>query len=502
MKGGIKMIPRYENPDISIIWSNETKLGLWLKTELAAIEARANLGLIERSVSEKISEILLSKSIDIEWWLNRDKEISHDLNAFLDERFRFLPLELQRYFHDGMTSYDTEEAAFASMLSKSVELLRESIFSVKEALKFLAHRYRYTVMNGRTHGQWANLQSFGKRCLTWLVELEAGERTLEKAAGNLAYSRLSGAIGNYGGLDAEIEKEALEILGFKPFYGATQIMPRSLYAPLAEAICQIVQIIGKIAMDIRLGARSGRPIYQEPFGKKQKGSSAMPHKKNTISCEQLEGMARAALGYLNMIMLNIPTWEERSIEQSSVERIAWPDMFHVALNATKVITRVLGKLTVFPDNMLKEIIDSRGCYAASEAKEFLREHGSKYGLSAEDAYRIVQLAAFNAFSPSFNEREMRKNPPDSFTDAMKCMKLVESDSRYESNARNIRTIILRGELTVSDQLDIDEDTVGRHNSILKKMFRRADILDAWDRVFDLSYLLKGEDVLFKEILGE
>ena len=495
------MIPRYSDPEISEIWSDRNKLGLWQKTELAVVEARANLGLIDVSASKRMSEILLSNEIDIGWWLEREKETSHDLNAFLDERLRFLPINLQPHFHYGMTSYDTEEAAFASMLSKSVELLRKNISPVKEALKSLAHRYRYTIMNGRTHGQEAELQTFGKRCLTWLAELKLGEQTLDKAAENLAYSRLSGAIGNYRGLDAMVEKEALYILGFKPFYGATQIMPRALYTPIAEAICQITLTIGKVATDIRLGARSGRPIYQEPFGKKQKGSSAMAHKKNTISCEQLEGMARAAIGYLNMIMLNVPTWEERSIEQSSVERIAWPDIFHVAMRAAKVIARVLGGLAVYPDNMVKEIIDSRGCYASGEAKEFLRRRGPEYGLSAEDAYRIVQLASFNAFSPSSNEKEMRENPPISFDDAKKCLGLVRSELHYPDH-QDIKAIIEKGALEPSNQLETDENDLRRYNAALQKMFGQMDISDKWDQVFDPSYLLRGEATLYSEILGE
>lgn len=488
------MIPRYQNAEISKIWSNENKLELWQNTELAVIEARVNLGKIEEKVFTKILELLHGNKIDIEWWLAKDKEVGHDLNAFLDERLRFLPIELQQYFHDGLTSYDTEESAFAKMIWKSIVVFEIVLDSVKLTLIDMAKRYRYTIMNGRTHGQEAELQSFGKRCLTWLVSIMEGVKNLTMVKENLIYSKLSGAIGNYRGLEPEVEKEALHILGFEPFYGATQIMPRELYAPIAQAVCQIVLTLDKIATDIRLGARSGRSIYQEPFGKKQKGSSAMPHKKNTISCEQLEGMARMAKGFLGMITDNIKTWEERAIEQSSVERVAWPDIFHVAIHSAKTMAKVLQGLVVYPDNMLAEIIDSRGCYAAGEAKEFLRHHE----IPTEDAYRIVQLASFNAFEPDDWESKLRENLYTSFEE-------VDRDflsSREKRKPTSIQDIIVNNNLVVSDQLDANKEVVEGWNDILHKTFSDINIRKKWYQIFMPSYLLRGEATLYKEILGQ
>ena len=181
---------------------------------------------------------------------------------------------------------------------------------------------------------------------------------LHEVSTNLDYSKLSGAIGNYGSINPEVEIKALELLELQPYYGATQIMPRELYAPLAQALAQIVSTLNKIAMAIRLGARSGNPIYHEPFKKTQMGSSAMPHKKNTIRTEQIEGMERMAHNYLQMIMENIKTWEERAIEQSCVERVAWPDLFHVTIHSLRSMNFVLSGLQVYPDNMLREIIES------------------------------------------------------------------------------------------------------------------------------------------------
>jgi len=493
------MIKRYEDKDVVRIWSNEYKLDLWQKTELAVILAMANLGKIEEETYRKISEALSKNPIDEDWWLQRDKEIHHDLNAFLDERLRFLPPDLQVYFHRKITSYDTEEPAFARILEESLILVKMYYFELRNILKAMAQKYRYTIMNGRTHGQEAELQTFGKRFLTWLQDLKVDMDNLKRAKENLKYSKLSGAIGNYGSIDPALEKEALRILNFEPFYGATQILPRELYAPVAQALCQIVLTLDKIAIAIRLGARSGRPIYQEPFAKKQKGSSAMPHKKNTISTEQIEGMGRMAKGYYLMIMDNIRTWEERAIEQSCVERVAWPDLFCVVTHSFKTMTRVLEGLVVYPDNMILEVIESRGCYASSEVKEVLKELGIPLGLTTEEAYRIVQLAAFNAFKPGDEAKKLRENLPEFLVKADEF--LLEFQKVKRPTPISIQEIIAKAQLKPSSQLEASEKDVQRWNKILEKIFQESENLNYWNQIFLPSYLLRNEATLFQKILG-
>lgn len=495
-----KLIERYEDKEIARIWSDENKLKLWQKTELAVIEAMVDLGQVDKKVNHEISETLLSHPIDINWWKEKDAEIKHDLNAFIEERLRFLPLELQQYFHQKITSYDTEEPAFAIMLKESLELVERYFLELDTILMEMAKKYRFTIMNGRTHGQEAELQTFGKRILTWLRDLRFDFNTLKRASENLIYSKISGAIGNYGSINPELEKKALEILGFKPYYGATQIIPREIYAPIAQALCQLILTLDKIATTIRLGARSGRPIFQEPFGKKQKGSSAMPHKKNTISTEQMEGMGRMALGYMIMIILNIRTWEERAIEQSCVERVAWPDLFHIVVHSLKTMVRVLGGLVIYPDNMLLEIIDSRGCYASSEAKEVLRKLGVQYGLATEDAYRIIQLAAFNVFEPIDKIKKIRMSIPGSLAEADEALKDMEWISPKPKSA-SIRWIITEGYLKTSPQLDITEEEIQKWNTVLKKIFSVANNRNHWNQIFLPSYLLRNEAKLYQEIIG-
>lgn len=495
------MHERYESPKIKEIFSTEHKLSLWQKVEIVVVEARENLGLVSHGIAARMRSILTRIPIDIPWWKVEDKRIKHDLNAFVNERVQHLPPELARHFHEDMTSYDTEESAFIKTLEASVREVERALVPIKIALGPLALRHKYTLMLGTTHGQWAELQSFGKRVLTWCQELEVACEMLERAKDNLHVSRLAGAIGNYTAITPELEREALNILGLKPFYGSTQIMPRVLYVPIATALCSIVSVLDKIAGDIRLGARSGNPICQEPFAKHQTGSSAMPQKKNPITCEQMAGMARMARGYLSMIVENIKTWEERAIEQSCVERVAWPDLFHVTLNALSKMTNVIEGLRVYPDNMFRQVIDSRGTYAAALAKDFLREHGEAVGLSTDDAYRIVQLAAFNAFKPNPWSREMRETVQGDFkaVDEMVFSGIPTYDS-FES--MNIREIIFGSRLEVSPDLAATPEQVSRWNERLHTIFSVRDNGQKWRDLFRPSTILKNEHVLFEEILGD
>lgn len=494
------MIERYADPEITKIWSSEYKLKLWQEVELAVIQARRNLGELDESTCSDIKTLLQTNPIDLEWWLRQEKEVGHDLNAFVDERLRFLPPHLQQYFHSNITSYDVEEPAFTKMLGLSLEKVKLLYIDLVKALEDKARQYRYVVMIARTHGQWAQLQSAGKRFLSWIQDIGMDEENIIAASERLNCSKLSGTIGNYGGIGPALEQESLRILGFMPFFGATQIMPREIYAPVAQALCQLVCTLDKIALTIRLGARSGYPIYQEPFGRKGKGSTAMPQKRNTIITEQRGGMADMAKSYLHMIMDTIRTWEERTIEQSCVERVAWPDLLHITIYSLKAMKRVIEGLLVYPDNMLLEIRESRRCYASSEAKEFLKREGAKFGLGAEDAYRIVQLAGFNAFEPSAAGLYVRENLPSSLTETDKFLSTFSQT--VDPPDANIKDIIRSAQLRVSKELASTQTDVKKWNEILRQIFAVPEKQEEWNNVFLPSYWLKNEGKLYQEILGE
>lgn len=492
------MVERYKNPMISPIFSDKSKLELWQATELALIKALENLKKIPEDVYPQVFKLWQDNPIDIEWWKARDKEIHHDLNAFLDERLRYLPTELHQYVHKNITSYDTEEPAFARMLIQGIEVVKPLYEDLEETLIELALKYRYTIMNARTHGQEAEIQSFGARCLTWIVELRMAHRTLESSLGNLGFSKMSGAIGKYGSFNPEVEIEALKILGFTPLYGATQIMPRIMYVPIAQGLSGLCQVMAKIGLDIRLAARSGRPLMQEPFKKKQKGSSAMPHKKNTIRTEQLEGMARMAKKYAEMAAENTITWEERAIEQSSVERVCWQDLFHVVTNSLKVLTEVIRGLKVYPDNMLQEIYELRGAYASSEAKEFLKEHLAPIGLDYEDVYRIIQIACFNVFEPSGERLKSREIISQSLNESGFALRIA-SEMPPEVIV-SIEEFIPAANLRLSEALDVDQITIDIYNEGLDKLFSDVKLLEKWKELFKPEFLLRNENILYKKII--
>jgi len=482
------MIDRYSDGRITKIW--EDKLKRWEDSELAVLQARVNRGELKKKDYDLIFRSLKNNPINIEWWLKKDEEIHHDLNAFLEERLRYIPKDLRVYFHKGMTSYDTEEPAFVTMLKKSVCVVENDFNEVQKIIKEMAIRYRWTIMVARTHGQEAEIQSFGKRCLCWLQDLSVSFDNLQKAKLNLNYSKMSGAIGNYGSLDPEIEEEALKVLGFEPYIGSTQIMPREMYAPLAQALSQIVSTLNKVALTIRLGSRSGpNKIYQEPFTKKQKGSSIMPHKKNPWRLEGIEGKDRIAKAFARAIIDNISTWEERTIEQSGVERIAWPDLFHITVRVLKDMKRVLGNLVVLSNNMLREIINLRGCYATGQAASFLKEKG----FPIEDAYRTIQLAAFNAFQ----DKEVAIQKSFELADNL----VYGSKEMFCQEVVSIQVIIPQGILRTSNELEANKEKVEEWNSRLKELFEDQGVLSSWNQIFKPSYLLRNEEYLYRKILG-
>lgn len=494
------MIERYQDKRQAEIWSVQEQLRKWQQSELAVIEARGNLGRLGKKEALDCHSILTAAPFDVERWAQLEKELHHDLQAFVEERREKLPAHLQGLFHFEMTSYDTEEPAFVRRLSMAVERVYALAAELEKCLIDLARKYRYTPMNLRTHGQEAELGSFGKRCLSWLVELRIGGKRLKEAQKLLGLSKMSGAVGNYGGLDPELERMALRLLGLGPFYGATQIIPRILYIPTAEALCIIMQTVNKIAHDIRLMARSGLPLVQEPFGKKQQGSSAMPHKKNTINLEKIEGMLNLALGYKLAIEKAIQTWEERDIGQSSVERVAWPDLFHTVCHALETLGKVLSGLQVYPDNMLREIINSCGCYASSAVKSFLMTVGVEVGLSANEAYRIVQLAAFNVFEPPGRNRELRRCLPGSGMNADGWLAHFQ-EAPYVTPV-SIREHIATGSLRTSVELSASEEGVARWNVALLKLFSTPKHCERWHQLFLPSTIMRDEEVLYKEILGD
>ena len=497
------MIPRYADTRIAAIWSDEAKLARWDEVELAVLGARSLLGVLPEADCDTIRCALAGHPPDIKWWLERENVVRHDLVAYIDERRRHLPLDLQYRFHEHMTSFDTEEAAFARALGDSCAVIAQGLLNTFSTLHTLAHRYRFTPLLDRTHGQWAKLRTFGGRVLTWYQELALAQQGfLESIESGCRISRLSGAIGNYGGgLTPEIEERALSILGLTPLLGATQILPRVVYAPVAQNLRLIAEVLGKIALDIRLGARSGSPLYHEPFSREQTGSSAMPHKKNTILTEQMEGMVRMVRGRESAIVSNIPTWESRAIEQSCVERVDWPDIFHLVMRMIIVMNRVLDGLVVYPATMLREIIASCGTYASDEAKNFLAEQLSRRGIEADVAYRIVQHASFCAFELSARGSSLFPEAFQSLEQANAAMTHLSQETSFQLHT-TIKELIASGTLCCVHGQSVSDNTLLQWNILLQEIFSDSAIMGEWEKNFSVQHLLKQEEYLFTAILGK
>lgn len=488
------MHPRYDDDRINQLWGDEALLASWQLVELAVMQARVQRREMPQEALDAITTALSCEAPDIPWWKDKESELRHDLNAFLYERRRYIAVEHQKWWHKGMTSYDTEESAFVRKLLDSVKPVDELLDKMEAALTALGNKYRFAAMMGVTHGQWADPISFGKRVASWLADLRTARRALNFAKSELCFSKLSGFVGNYTDISPELERDALKLLGFKPYVGATQILPRVMFKPLASAISGIASVLNKIATDIRLGARSSSVIYHEPFGAKQTGSSAGPGKRNTIFTEQQEGMFALVSGYENVLHLIEVTWEERAIGQSSAERIAWRDLFHAILRMLTVMLRMVTGLKVYPKNMLAELVRTNGCYAASVAKERLKELAAPFYIDAEQCYRMVQLGAFNLGYPLVDESlAMTIDKADELLESMQTNPL-------EPCARgNIRDLIIEGRLEVCDDLAPDKQQVAKWNRILETIFTDEKNVAYWSECFTLKYLLRNEHYIFEQI---
>ena len=467
---------------------------------MALIAAREKLGQIAKGIWFAIDAIL-KKPVNIVRLEEIEAKIHHDAQSAVEERREVLrehPELLEGEYHKKVTSYDIEDPAFVKMLADSVCEVVKAARDLRRAIASKAVAYRFTPALAKTHGQWAQIQSFGYECLTWHQDLATPMTDIEYSAGRLQFSKMSGAIGNNAEIDPELEIAALNELGLKPWHGATQIMPRVVYASLASGLAHLVSQCAKVAGDIRLGARSGFKIIEEPHGKDQKGSSAMPQKRNPVGCEQITGLARAARHFAGMLGENIETWESRSIEQSCVERIAWPDLFHISMRALTSLTKIINGLNVYPDVMMKEIIASAGTYASNETKTFLAD---ELDIAPDDAYSLIKLAAYNVFAPDTYERSLRENPPGSLIEADNAHGDFEQYRLCATIPTSIEFIIARGLLNSSPELDIDNVTVNVWNSKLRESFKDDAVKVAWHELFKPSRAMRNEAHSFKQVFG-
>jgi adenylosuccinate lyase len=377
------MIPRYTRKEMEAIWSEEERLKLWLEIELRVIEARSERGEIPTESARFIRE---KAKISLEKIREREAQTQHDLVAFVEEVASSVGEVQARYFHYGLTSSDILDTAFAIQILRATDLLLQDLDELLSLLKEKALSYRHTVMVGRTHGVHAEPITLGLKFARWYALFLRRREFLMRARETISYGKLSGAVGTYAHIDPDTEQRVLSSFGLKPEPVASQVVPRDRHAEYFCALALLAGAIEEVAVEIRSLQRTEIREWEEPFSEGQKGSSAMPHKRNPILSENLTGLSRYVRSLLMAVLENIALWDERDISHSSVERIVFPDAT-VALDfALKRLTFILSRLEIYPDRMAENLHHTRGLIFAQAVMLKLVD----YGFSRREAYEIVQ----------------------------------------------------------------------------------------------------------------
>ena len=386
------------------IWSDEGKLETWLEVELAALEAWAELGVVPAAAARAIRERAVPPSAarvaEIEATLH------HDTAAFVDavaETLRAEGLgEEGRWFHYGLTSSDVVDTALALQIRRAGELVLHELERARDAVAARAREHRETICIGRTHGVHAEPTTFGLKLAGWTFELDRGRRRIARALEGMRVGKLSGAVGTYAATDPELERIACERLGLEPAPTSTQILQRDRHAELLTALAVVASSLDKFALEIRHLARTEVAEVQEPFGKGQKGSSAMPHKRNPVVAERICGLARVVRAAAVVGLENVALWHERDISHSSAERVVVPDAFLALDYMLDRFTWLVDGLVVRPERMRRNLDASHGLFFSQRVLLALVQSG----LARDDAYRLVQRNAMRAWDEELDFREL------------------------------------------------------------------------------------------------
>jgi adenylosuccinate lyase len=392
------VIERYTLPEIGSLWTEEAKYRAWLEVELAVCRARAALGEI---TPEEVEELAEKAGFTVERIHEIERETEHDVIAFVSAVAENAG-DVARHFHFGLTSSDVLDTAGALQLKQALGLIRAEAVELALLLCGMALEYRHTVMVGRTHGVHAEPTTFGHKLAVWAFEMERNLDRLAHAREVAAVGKISGAVGTYASVDPKVEAMACEELGLEPAPASTQIVQRDRHAEVLATLAILCSTLEKIALEIRGSQRTEIRELAEPFGRGQKGSSAMPHKRNPILSERLCGMARLLRGYASVGFENNALWQERDISHSSAERVVLPDATVLAHYMLRTTRRILGGLQVHKDRMLENLNLGGGVVYSGRVLLALVEAG----MSRDDAYAIVQGAAMQAWEGEGGFREL------------------------------------------------------------------------------------------------
>jgi adenylosuccinate lyase len=410
------VIERYCYPEMKAVWSAENKFSRWLEVELLVAEALAAIGEIPAEAAramrknarfdaeriEQLEGLVPSRPLP-----PGEQPLRHDLLAFLKSVSESLGSEA-RYLHLGVTSYDIEDTALALLLRESCGILEKDLDALCEAVRERAREHKHTPMMGRTHGVHAEPITFGAKLAVWLSALQRGRERLLQAKEGISFGKISGAVGVYGNIDPRVEEYVCGRLGLKPAAASTQILQRDRHAQYVCALAILAGSMEQFATEIRNLQRTDVLEVEEPFHEGQRGSSAMPHKRNPISCETITSLARIVRSYAVPAMEAIATWHERDITNSAAERIILPDGNILADYMMRRFTGVVRGLRVYPERM-KENMERTGPLAFSETVMLAL---MRKGRTREDAYSIVQRHAANAWEKGTDFREELSSDPE------------------------------------------------------------------------------------------
>lgn len=383
------MIERYTRPEMGTIWTEQNKYQAWLEVEILACEAWAELGDIPK---EDVAKIRANASFDVNRILEIEEETRHDVVAFTRAVSETLGDE-RKWVHYGLTSTDVVDTALSYIIKQANEILRKDLNNFVEILANKAKEHKFTVMMGRTHGVHAEPTTFGLKLALWHEEMKRNVERFEAAAKSIETGKMSGAVGTYANIDPFVEKFVCDNLGLAASPISTQTLQRDRHAQYMSTLALIATSVEKFATEVRGLQKSETREVEESFAKGQKGSSAMPHKRNPIGSENMTGLARLIRGYMLTAFENVPLWHERDISHSSAERVILPDAT-IALNyMLNRFGNIIKNLTVFPDNMKRNMDSTLGLIYSQRVLLALIDKG----LAREEAYDTVQPCAMEAW---------------------------------------------------------------------------------------------------------
>ncbi|MEZ5216089.1 MAG: adenylosuccinate lyase [Ilumatobacteraceae bacterium] len=396
------MIPRYSLPEMEAVFTDTARFGRWLEIELLATEAWSELGVVPiddaRACREKapVTDLAFVEAV-----AERERVTDHDVAAFVDVTQDAIGKPAGTWIHYGLTSSDVVDTAWCWMLRDAAELLLEASDGLVAELKRLALAHRDTVMIGRTHGVHAEPTTFGAKVALWCLQADRDRQRLRAARDAISVCKLSGAVGTYSNIDPAVERHVAQVLGLTPV-PATQVIARDRHAEYLWACAAVGSTMELMAVELRHLQRTEVREVEEGFKPGQKGSSAMPHKRNPISAETISGLSRVLRGNLQAGMQDIALWHERDISHSSVERVILPDSSLLTYYVTKRMTRLLAGLQVFGDRMQTNLAASYGLVFSQPVLLGLVQSG----LSRDEAYRIVQDNAMRAWRDGVSFRSL------------------------------------------------------------------------------------------------